>query len=59
VIRKSRRPALSWDGQVELRNGFPSIIPNDRLDGDFYIVLEDFPGGAAFRETDEASITRP
>jgi hypothetical protein len=33
--------------------GFPSIVPNDRLDRDFYIVLEDFKGGAAFRETDE------
>ena len=31
----------------------PSIIPNDRLDRDFYIVLENFAGGAAFRETDE------
>jgi hypothetical protein len=31
----------------------PSIIPNDRLDRDFYIVLEDFRTGAAFRETDE------
>jgi hypothetical protein len=31
----------------------PSIIPNDRLDRDFYIVLEDFRDGAAFRETDE------
>ncbi|MGY8634634.1 hypothetical protein RAD15_19365 [Bradyrhizobium sp. 14AA] len=31
----------------------PSIIPNDRLDKDFYIVLEDFRDGAAFRETDE------
>ncbi|MCA1379428.1 hypothetical protein I6F34_01160 [Bradyrhizobium sp. BRP05] len=31
----------------------PSIIPNDRLDRDFYIVLEDFKSGAAFRETDE------
>ncbi len=31
----------------------PSIVPNDRLDRDFYIVLEDFKGGAAFRETDE------
>ena len=31
----------------------PSIIPNDRLDRDFYIVLEDFRNGAAFRETDE------
>ncbi|WP_271585658.1 hypothetical protein [Bradyrhizobium sp. CCBAU 45389] len=30
-----------------------SIIPNDRLDKDFYIVLEDFQDGAAFRETDE------
>ena len=33
--------------------GSPSIIPNDRLDGDFYLVLEDFRSGAAFRETDE------
>jgi hypothetical protein len=31
----------------------PSIVPNDRLDRDFYIVLEDFRDGAAFRETDE------
>jgi len=31
----------------------PSIVPNDRLDRDFYIVMEDFKGGAAFRETDE------
>jgi hypothetical protein len=31
----------------------PSIIPNDRLDNDFYLVLEDFQDGAAFRETDE------
>jgi hypothetical protein len=33
----------------------PSIIPNDRLDKDFYLVLEDFSSGAAFRETDEGS----
>lgn len=33
--------------------GSPSIIPNDRLDRDFYLVLEDFKNGAAFRETDE------
>lgn len=31
----------------------PSIVPNDRLDKDFYFVLEDFKSGAAFRETDE------
>ena len=31
----------------------PSIIPNDRLDRDFYIVLQDFSRGAAFCETDE------
>ncbi|MBR0698212.1 hypothetical protein JQ553_33890 [Bradyrhizobium lablabi] len=30
-----------------------SIIPDDRLDRTFYIVLEDFTSGAAFRETDE------
>ncbi|MCK1617427.1 hypothetical protein IVA96_12370 [Bradyrhizobium sp. 159] len=30
-----------------------SIVPNDRLDKDFYLVLENFRGGAAFRETDE------
>jgi hypothetical protein len=29
----------------------PSIIPNDVWTVDFYIVLEDFVGGAAFRET--------
>jgi hypothetical protein len=33
--------------------GSPSIIPNDRLDRDFYLVLEEFRGSAAFRETDE------
>lgn len=33
----------------------PSIIPNDRLDKDFYIVLEEFRDGAAFRETDEGT----
>jgi hypothetical protein len=27
----------------------PSIIPNDRSDRDFYIALEDFKNGAAFR----------
>jgi hypothetical protein len=37
--------------KVELRD--PSIVPNDRLDRDFYLVLEDFKSGAAFRETDE------
>jgi hypothetical protein len=31
----------------------PSIVPNDRLDKDFYLVLEQFRSGAAFRETDE------
>lgn len=31
----------------------PSLVPNDRLDKDFYLVLEDFRSGAAFRETDE------
>ncbi|HYD66147.1 hypothetical protein [Azospirillum sp.] len=31
----------------------PSIVPNDRLDKDFYLVLENFRAGAAFRETDE------
>ena len=31
----------------------PSIAPNDRLDKDFYLVLEEFRDGAAFRETDE------
>lgn len=33
----------------------PSIIPNDRLDKDFYLVLEDFRDGASFRETDEST----
>ncbi|WP_283817294.1 hypothetical protein [Bradyrhizobium lablabi] len=36
----------------------PSIIPNDRLDRTFYLVLEDFTSGAAFRETDEVTHTR-
>ena len=31
----------------------PPLIPNDRLHKDFYLVLEDFSSGAAFRETDE------
>lgn len=31
----------------------PPLVPNDRLDKDFYLVLEDFRAGAAFRETDE------
>ena len=31
----------------------PSIVPDDRLDKDFYLVLEDFKAGPAFRETDE------
>jgi hypothetical protein len=31
----------------------PSIVPNDRLDRDSYLVLEDFSNGTAFRETDE------
>ena len=34
--------------------GSPSIVPNDRLDKDFYLVLEHFRSGAAFRETDES-----
>jgi hypothetical protein len=33
--------------------GSPSIVPNDRLDKDFYLVLENFRAGSAFRETDE------
>jgi hypothetical protein len=32
-----------------------SVRANDRLDCDFYIVLEDFKGGSAFRETDEGA----
>jgi hypothetical protein len=31
----------------------PSIVSNDRLDKDFYLVLEDFRAGPSFRETDE------
>lgn len=31
----------------------PSIVPNDRLDKDFYLVLENFRAGPAFRETEE------
>jgi len=33
--------------------GIPSIVPNDRLDKDFYLVLDDFRAGPSFRETDE------
>ncbi|MGL3109146.1 hypothetical protein [Bradyrhizobium sp. BR 1432] len=38
------------------RTAAPSIIPNDRLDRDIYLVLEDFGAraGCAWRETDEA-----
>ncbi len=36
----------------------PSIIPNDRLDRDIYLVLEDFRTGAAWRETDEIDTDR-
>lgn len=28
----------------------PSIVPNDRLDKDFYLLLEDFNAGPSFRE---------
>jgi hypothetical protein len=38
---------------MELRMSSPSIIPNDRLDRDIYLVLEDFRSGSAWRETDE------
>jgi hypothetical protein len=31
----------------------PSIVPNDRLGKDFYLVLEDFKSGPSFRETDK------
>jgi hypothetical protein len=31
----------------------PSIIPQDRLDRDMYLVLEDYSSGPAWRETDE------
>ena len=33
----------------------PSIIPNDRLDKDFYLVLQDFSRGPAYCETDEGN----
>jgi ribosomal protein L31E len=39
---------------MELRMSSPSIIPNDRLDRDIYLLLEDFRSGSAWRETDEA-----
>jgi hypothetical protein len=39
---------------MELRMSSPSIIPNDRLDRDIYLVLENFRSGSAWRETDEA-----
>jgi hypothetical protein len=31
----------------------PSIVPNARLGKDFYLFLENFRAGRAFRETDE------
>ena len=31
----------------------PSIVPNDRLDKDLCLVLEDFRSSPAFRETEE------
>ena len=54
VIRLPTGRALSWtrDAGV-LRMNIPSIVPNDRLDKDFYLVLEDFRAGPSFRETDE------
>ncbi|WP_458179736.1 hypothetical protein [Bradyrhizobium sp. 14AA] len=53
-IRVRDKACLSWTPvSGVLRMTSPSIIPNDRLDKDFYIVLEDFRDGAAFRETDE------
>ena len=54
------RPVLSWDqGRVELRMSSPSIIPNDRLDRDFYIVLEDFPAAPRSGRPMKGSIIRP
>jgi hypothetical protein len=53
VIRNPAREDLFWSWDVELRMSSPSIIPNDRLDRDIYLVLEDFSSGAAWRETDE------
>jgi hypothetical protein len=47
--------AFALIGSMELRMSSPSIIPNDRLDRDVYLVLEDFRAGAAWRETDEAN----
>jgi hypothetical protein len=46
--------AFALIGSMELRMSSPSIIPNDRLDRDIYLVLEDFRSGSAWRETDEA-----
>jgi hypothetical protein len=46
--------AFALIGSVELRMSSPSIIPNDRLDRDIYLVLENFRSGSAWRETDEA-----
>ena len=46
--------AFALIGPMELRMSSPSIIPNDRLDRDIYLVLENFRSGSAWRETDEA-----
>ncbi|WP_439399233.1 hypothetical protein ACRQ5Q_17775 [Bradyrhizobium sp. PMVTL-01] len=40
-------------GQWSSAYDFAVHHPNDRLDKDFYLVLEEFRDGAAFRETDE------
>jgi hypothetical protein len=38
--------AFALIGSMELRMSSPSIIPNDRLDRDIYLVLEDFHSGS-------------
>ena len=43
--------AFAFIASMELRMSSPSIIPNDRLDRDIYLVLEDFRSGSAWRET--------
>jgi hypothetical protein len=54
VIRNSVPEGIFALGIKELRMSSPSIIPNDRLDREIYLVLERFREGAAWRETDEA-----
>ena len=58
VIRLPAAGALSWTrDEGVLRMSIPSIVPNDRLDKDFYLVLEDFRAGPSSGKPTRASPT--